>query len=93
MSNLQFEDDYQGGGYNYQAPSKGIAGFLVDKGIAKDKKTAEIIMLVFAVIGIGLSFIFLRNIYGTPTVNQADIERELEMMEMEGSPFTPGGGR
>lgn len=85
MSNLQFDEDYQGG-YNYSSPSKGMAGWLVDKGLVKDKKSAEMIMVVFAVAGIIFSIYMLRRTYGSPTT-QFDGGLDFGAEEMENLQF------
>jgi hypothetical protein len=49
---------------SYQEPdAKGMAGMLIKWGIAKDTKTAEGILLVFALVLIGISiYLFATNL-------------------------------
>jgi hypothetical protein len=48
----------------YQDPNaKGMAGMLIKWGIAKDVKTAETILLIFALVLIGISiYLFATNL-------------------------------
>jgi hypothetical protein len=48
----------------YQDPgAKGMAGLLIKWGIAKDVKTAETILLIFALVLIGISiYLFATNL-------------------------------
>lgn len=62
-------DGYQFGEQNnsvmsYQDPNaKGMAGLLIKWGVAKDVKTAETILLIFALILIGVSiYLFATNL-------------------------------
>lgn len=49
---------------SYQDPNaKGMAGLLIKWGIAKDVKTAETILLIFALVLIGISiYLFATNL-------------------------------
>jgi hypothetical protein len=49
---------------SYQEPdAKGMAGLLIKWGIAKDVKTAETILLIFALVLIGVSiYLFATNL-------------------------------
>jgi hypothetical protein len=57
MSDLQFNNNgLSGDSYNDPYAAKGMAGWLIKKGIAKNKKSAETMMLIFAILGIIYSF-------------------------------------
>ena len=57
MSDIQFDNNYSGGNQSDSSDVPGLAGFLISKGIAKNKKSAELMMLIFAIAGIIFSFI------------------------------------
>jgi len=63
MEGYQFGEQNNGAS-TYQDPNaKGMAGLLIKWGIAKDTKTAETILLVFALILIGISiYLFATNL-------------------------------
>lgn len=55
MSGVQFDENYTNPNFSQRTnPEKGFANWLINKGIAKDKKTAEYIM-----IGITIAFFAL----------------------------------
>ncbi len=59
MSNIQFEEGFNQVNkqfYNTPDSSKGITAWLIKKGIAKDAKKAQAIMLIFAIICFALTF-------------------------------------
>lgn len=59
MEKIQFEDSQgQTNQSNYQSPTeKGMVGWLIKKGWAKDAKTANIILIVVAIIFFSASFL------------------------------------
>ncbi len=63
MSNIQFEEGYNqinSQYYNGANHDRGITSWLIKKGIVKNKPTAQILLLVIAVICFGLAF-YLMN--------------------------------
>jgi hypothetical protein len=54
MSDIQFDNNYNNQNTSSNVP--GLAGWLINKGIAKNQKSAETMMLIFAIIGIIFSF-------------------------------------
>jgi hypothetical protein len=59
MSNIQFEEGYNQVNakyYNNASGDRGMVAWLIKKGIVKDEKTAQIVLLVVAVICFGLAF-------------------------------------
>lgn len=63
MNDMQFGDSQFQSNQIYQAPDeKGMVGFLIRKGIAKDAKTANIILVIFALVCFAITFwTFPRN--------------------------------
>jgi uncharacterized protein YgiB involved in biofilm formation len=57
MSDIQFDNNYAGVNQADSSDVPGLAGFLISKGIAKNRKSAELMMIIFAVAGILFSFI------------------------------------
>jgi hypothetical protein len=58
MAGVQFDENYTNPNFNRRTnPEKGFANWLVNKGIVKDKKTAEYVMIAMAVAFFVLSFI------------------------------------
>jgi hypothetical protein len=63
MSDIQFDNNYgmdQGG----SSDVPGMTGWLIKKGIAKNRKSAEMMMLVFAIAGIIFSIFQITNNLG-----------------------------
>ncbi len=57
MNDMQFGDSQFQSNQIYQAPDeKGMVGFLIRKGIAKDAKTANIILVIFALVCFAITF-------------------------------------
>ncbi len=57
MSNIQFDEGQFRSNQSYQSPDeKGMVGWLIKKGVAKDAKTANIILVVFAIICFVVTF-------------------------------------
>ena len=57
MDNMQFGDSQFQSNQIYQAPEeKGMVGFLIRRGIAKDAKTANIILLIFALVCFAITY-------------------------------------
>jgi hypothetical protein len=63
MSDIQFDNNY-GSNISSSSDVPGLTGWLIKKGIAKNRISAEMIMLVFAIIGIIFSFIQITNQLG-----------------------------
>lgn len=82
MNDMQFGDNQFQSNQIYQAPDeKGMVGFLIRKGIAKDAKTANIILLAFAIVCFAITFwTFPRNEEAAPApvVEAPIIEEEVE---------------
>ncbi len=66
MSNIQFEDS------NYRAPNyssssgRGMANWLIQKGLVKNEAAAEIFLLVVALIFLGISIFLYTSSNNTP---------------------------
>ncbi len=57
MGNIQFEDSqFQSNKFSQPQEEKGMIGFLIKKGIANNVKTANIILLTFAIVCFALTF-------------------------------------
>ncbi len=57
MSNIQFDEGQFRSNQSYQSPDeKGMVGWLIKKGVAKDAKTANIILIIFIIICFGITF-------------------------------------
>jgi hypothetical protein len=63
MSDIQFDNNY-GASQGGSSDVPGLTGWLIKKGIAKNRKSAEMIMLIFAIAGIIFSFIQITNQLG-----------------------------
>lgn len=67
MDNMQFGDNQFQANQIYQAPEeKGMVGFLIRKGMAKDAKTANIILVIFAIICFALTYLTFPKSNNTP---------------------------
>jgi hypothetical protein len=70
MNNIQFEEGYnQVNNQYYRANSneRGMAAWLIKKGLVKDTKAAQVILLVAAILCFGLAFYLInRNNQTTP---------------------------
>lgn len=73
MSNIKFEDDFQRSTASYGLPPKGMAGWLVDKGVVPNKKTAEIVLLIVTVLCFALTFYVIRSNFITPSSSGRNI--------------------
>ncbi len=78
MNDMQFGDNQFQSNQIYQAPEeKGMVGFLIRKGIAKDAKTANIILLAFAIVCFAITFwTFPRNESAPAPVVEAPISAD-----------------
>jgi hypothetical protein len=57
MPGVQFDENYTNPNFNNRTnPEKGLANWLVNKGIAKNKKVAEYIMIGITIAFFALSF-------------------------------------
>lgn len=81
MNDMQFGDNQFQSNQIYQAPDeKGMVGFLIRKGIAKDAKTANIILLAFAIVCFAITFwTFPRNESAPAPVVEAPIPVDEEI--------------
>ena len=62
MSNIQFDEGQFRSNQSYQSPDeKGMVGWLIKKGIAKNARTANIILIIFAIICFGFTFYSMSN--------------------------------
>lgn len=58
MDNVEFHENYTNPNFNKRTnPEKGFANWLINRGIAKDKKTAEYIIIGITIIFFVLSAI------------------------------------
>lgn len=83
MNDMQFGDSQFQSNQIYQAPDeKGMVGFLIRKGIAKDAKTANIILVVFAIACFAITFWTFPKNDNTPApapvVAEPILEEEVE---------------
>lgn len=81
MNNVQFDDQYQ---HTYSTKSKGLEGLIISWGLAKDKKGAQMVLLIIAGIAIVIAF-------GAPIIfsnNQNQIPQE----QVENDPLPPVPG-
>lgn len=62
MSEIQFDNNYNNQSSSSDVP--GLTGWLIKKGVAKNRKSAEMMMLIFAICGIIFSFIQITNQLG-----------------------------
>lgn len=67
MPDIKFEDDYQRSTASYGLPQKGMAGWMVDKGIVPNKKSAEVILLIITVLCFALTFYVIKSNFIRPT--------------------------
>lgn len=70
MSNIQFEEGYNQTNaqfYNTPDSSKGMTAWLIKKGLAKNAKSAQVIMLIFAFICFALTFYIMPGSAKTST--------------------------
>ncbi len=81
MSNLQFEDDLGVNKYGNHIPKKGLSDFLLDKGIVKDRNTANLVLLIFSIVLIIIAiFIFRKTLIGQSPEN---FENNTETPELD----------
>jgi hypothetical protein len=59
MGNVNFNEEWNNPNFNqFNNSEKGLVGWLVKKGLAKDRKTAQYILLTATAIFFTLAFIF-----------------------------------
>ncbi len=64
MSNIQFEEGYNQVNSQYYQGSqsgRGLTAWLVNKGIVKDAKSAQVVLLVVAIVCFGLAFYLIKG--------------------------------
>jgi hypothetical protein len=76
MSGVQFNDeDFSAGNFPYQNNSQqsGIVGWLVQKGLAKDQKAAEIILIIVTLVCFGIAIYLTIDRNRVPQANPSDL--------------------
>lgn len=79
MSGIEFEENnyqYSPGSYTNSSQNK-MAEWMIDKGLAKDQKSAEVIMIVATVIFFGAAIWVFANTFSTPNPGPNDGVDEL----------------
>ena len=88
MSNINFEDDYQRSYDSYGIAPKGMVGWMVDKKIVPNKKVAEIVLMIVAIVCFGLTFYVIKSNFSSPSAGNTDFERPgFDGVEFEGAEF------
>ena len=89
MSNVDFGESQKTGAFSrtYQSPEiKGTPGLLIKWGIAKDSKTAELIMLGTSLFFLGIAvFLIYSNFIGLNSVEPVSLE-EVKQKQIERIP-------
>lgn len=65
--NVQFEDQQN---IRYASGPKGLAGFVIKSGLAKDAKGAQVVLLIIAVLAFIIAGFFIFTGGGEPTAGE-----------------------
>ncbi len=85
MSDIKFEDDYQRSGISYDPTPKGMMGWLINKGIVPNKKVAEIVLMIVAILCFALTFYIIRKNFSSPSSGNMNFEgQNLDGLEIPG---------
>lgn len=81
MNNVQFDDQYQ---HTYSTRPKGLEGLMISWGLAKDKKGAQVVLLIVAVIAVIIAF-------GAPMIFSNN-QNQVPQGQVENDPLPPVPG-
>jgi len=75
MSGVQFEEDYNRPNFgNQNSSEKGLTGWLIKKGIVKDEKSAQMVLISVMIICFGITGFLIFGDGSNANTNNVNIE-------------------